>query len=482
VVFDAAYTNSPLCAPARASLLAGRWCPGIEAWDNGAALSCEIPTIAHYLRAKGYSATLAGKMHFIGPDQHHGFEERLTTDIYPADFGWTANWSRPATDPNPAGVSMRPVLEAGASLRNLQIDYDEEVQHRSRQWLWDRARRTDEDRPFFLTVSYTHPHPPFVAEQACWDLYRDDEIDLPRVGPIEPARLDPASLGLYYNHRRDSMPPSRTDVIAARRAYYGMVSWIDARIGELLDTLAATGLDRDTVVVFTSDHGEMLGERGMWFKMCMYEWSVRVPLFVRWPGRLAPRRVPANVSLVDLLPTLAAIGTGAGVPPDPVEPLDGRSLLPLLEHGADPAWPDLAVSDFTAGGVGFALRMVRRGRWKLIRNGTREPLLFDLGADPDELVDLARDPAAADVRTALEAAAPDGWDPVAIDARVRLSQRRRLLIRDVDAARGTPSGWTFQARAGDDVRYVRGSGLANGEHATKAKARFPRAPEVDAGH
>ena len=474
VVFDAAYTNSPLCAPARASMLTGRLTQGIGAWDNGAALASEIPTVAHYLRALGYSATLAGKMHFIGPDQLHGYQARLTTDIYPADFGWTANWSRPPTEPNPAGVTMRPVLEAGPCLRNLQIDYDEEVQFQARQWLWDRARQRDDRRPFFLTVSYTHPHPPFDAQQAWWDLYRDEDIDLPRVGALAPERLDPASLGLYYNHRRDQMPISTERLIAARRAYYAMVSWIDDRIGDLLATLKVTGLDDDTIIIFTSDHGEMLGERGMWFKMSMYEWAVRVPLMVCWPGRLAPRRVAANVSLADLLPTLLDLCTDAATTaPVAVEPLDGRSLRRLLEAGEDPAWPDLAIADFTAGGVPGPLRMVRHGDWKLIRLGGHAPMLFNLAQDRDELVDRVDDPAARGALEALLAIAPDGYDADIVQRQVLSSQRRRLLIRDVDSAWETPQRWNWKVRPDDDRRFVRGGGLQHGEHATKARARFP---------
>ena len=480
VVFNSAYTNSPLCAPARASMLAGRWTPGIQAWDNGAEMPSEIPTMAHYLRARGYSATLAGKMHFIGPDQLHGFETRLTTDIYPADFSWTANWSRPPTEPNPAGVSMRPVLEAGHCLRNMQIDYDEEVQYQAKQWIWDRARRKDEAKPFFLTVSYTHPHPPFVAQKDFWDLYRDDDIDMPRVGTLPPEQLDAGSLGLYYNHRRDKMPITQQDVIAARRAYYGMISWVDERIGDLLSTLAASGLDDNTVVVFTSDHGEMLGERGMWFKMCMYEWSVRVPLFVRWPGKLQPRRVKANVSLVDLLPTLLDVSGYDATQPvgGLVEPVDGHSLLPLMQGSDGGTWTDLAISDFTAGGVGRPLRMVKHGDWKLITIGGLAPMLFNLKDDVNELHDRSADPASQSVLENLLAMAPDRYDWQTIDRLVRLSQKRRLLIGAADKTTATPTRWNWKSRPDDDLRYVRGGGLRDGEHATKAKARFPYVDEA----
>lgn len=480
VVFDHAYTNSPLCAPARASMLAGRWIPGIRAWDNGAEWSSELPCLPHYLRHFGYSATLAGKMHMIGPDQLHGYEQRLTTDIYPADFSWTANWSRPPTAPNAAGVSMRPILEAGWCRRNLQIDYDEEVQFQARQWLWDRARSRTEQRPFFLTVSYTHPHPPFDALEDYWKLYRDEEIDLPRVSALPPEQLDPASRSLYHHHMRDRMPVTPGHVRAARRAYYAMVTWIDARIGELLATLQDSGLDRNTVVVFTGDHGEMLGERGMWFKMCMFEWAVRIPLIVSWPEVLAPRRVQANVSLVDLLPTLVDIASAStGMAAPDVEALDGRSLRSLLVTGQDAAWSDTVLSDFCAGGVPAPLRMVKRGHWKLIRIGEHAPLLYNLASDPDEREDLSGDPQARPMLEALMQVAPDGYDSAAIDAQVRLSQRRRLLIRGVDAQSPAAPQWNWRVRADDDRRYVRGGGLRNGEHPTKARARFPYMPPAD---
>jgi choline-sulfatase len=478
VVFDAAYTNSPLCAPARAAMLTGRLAPEIQAWDNGAELSSELPTIAHYLRAQGYDTALSGKMHFIGPDQLHGFQERLTTDIYPADFSWTANWSRPPTDPNPAGVSMRPVLEAGPCLKNLQIDYDEEVQFEAKKWLWNRARNHKENKPFFLTVSYTHPHPPFVAQQEYWDRYRAEDIDLPHVGTLPPEQLDPASLGIYYNHRRDKMPISRQNIIDARRAYYAMVTWVDHQIGELLATLKACGLDDNTIIVFTSDHGEMLGERGMWFKMSMYEWSVRVPLIISWPEKYSHHRVSKNVSLIDLLPTLVDIGRQSEkLAMDPIEKLSGHSLLGLLSGQDDSKWPDIAISDFTAGGVPGPLRMVKKGHWKLICVGDHPPQLFDLKTDPDERIDRSNDPEASGILNQLLIIACDGYDSTLIDQQVRTSQRRRLLIKDVDSISGAPELWNWTVQPDDDKRFVRSGGLQHGEHATKAKARFPFIPE-----
>src|SRR5688572_6945147 len=197
-VFDAAYCNFPICAPSRYSMLSGRLPHAIGAFDNACELPSSIPTMAHYLSAAGYRTILAGKMHFVGADQLHGFSERLTTDIYPAEFLWVPDWSKGASH-RPTGVGMGHVVDAGPCLRNMQIDYDEEVEHVAVQKIFDLAREARTD-PFFLTVSFTHPHPPFVAPQAHWDRYDPAKIDAPSVPEIPYESLDPHSQWLYLAH------------------------------------------------------------------------------------------------------------------------------------------------------------------------------------------------------------------------------------------------------------------------------------------
>ena len=166
-VFDTAYCNFPLCAPSRFSMAAGKLCSAIGAYDNAAEMPASIPTYAHYLRAAGYQTALSGKMHFIGPDQYHGFETRLTADLYPADFSWVPNWGDEGErDTNDA----RSVLVAGVCERSVQIDFDEQVTFQAIQYLYDTAR-SDDKRPFFLQVSYTHPHEPYLCRKEYWDLY-----------------------------------------------------------------------------------------------------------------------------------------------------------------------------------------------------------------------------------------------------------------------------------------------------------------------
>lgn len=467
VVFESAYCNFPICAPSRASMLAGRLPHSIGAYDNASEFPAEIPTVAHYLTSLGYRTILCGKMHFIGPDQLHGFEERLTTDIYPSDFAWTPDFLK-GPSYRPTGVSMRPIIEAGVCVRSLQIDYDDEVEYHGTQKLYDLARSPD-NQPFFLTISFTHPHPPFVTGREHWNRYRHDEIDMPTVAPIPYESLDPHSQWLYVAHAQNLYDVTEEHVRNARHAYYGMVSYVDDKVGRILGVIEACGLAKDTVVVFAVDHGEMLGERGMWFKQTFFEWSARVPLMVAAPG-IAPRRSAAHVSLVDLLPTfLDLAGDGAHV--EPVEPLHGRSLVPLMtgdENGAD----RVVISEYSSEGVRAASRMVRRGRYKYVYTRGLAPMLFGLEADPHELRDLAGTPDHATVEADLCAHALDGWDPERVHAGILASQKRRRFLMEAAARSGRYPNWAYQPYVDESRRYIRGAGSA-GPTAVKGRARLP---------
>ncbi|MBM2324017.1 MULTISPECIES: choline-sulfatase [Marivita] len=475
ILTHATSCNSPICAPSRASFMAGRLCPDIDAYDNAAEFGASVPTIAHFMRSVGYDTTLCGKMHFIGPDQMHGFDERLTTDIYPANFAWAADWSKPVTSPSPSGASVRPVLEAGPCTRSMQMDFDEEVAFKAKQKIFDLARRPDDANPFFLVTSFTHPHPPFSAPQAFWDLYDPNEIDMPDVSRIPPEDLDPASQYLYFGHRRNRYNIDDDAVRRTRHAYYGMISYVDVLIGQVLQTLQETGLDENTIIIFASDHGEMLGERGMWYKMTMYEWSVRVPLIICGPEIDAGRREEI-VSLADLAPSMAEMG--GGIPSDIPVALAGTSLWRLTRDGHDPNWPNLAISDYSAGAAPGPIRMVRKDRWKYVDVCGYPPLLFDLEHDPDELNDLAGDEAHNDTVAGLRAIARDRHSPEDYKTRIEQSQRERIFLRGLSDASGTDPNWAYVAQDGDGDRFVRGGGLKHGAHATKFALQLPRQPEA----
>jgi choline-sulfatase len=217
ILFENAYCNSPLCAPSRASLMTGRLASRIGAYDNASEFPAGLPTLAHRLRAQGYLTCLAGKMHFVGPDQLHGFEERLTPDIYPADFAWIPNWEAPDERIDWWYHNMLSVKQAGIAEATNQLDYDDEVAFHALRFLRDQARSAGR-RPFFLTVSFTHPHDPYAIRSEYWDRYEDREIDLPRVGSLPLERMDAHSRRLRRAAAMDEVEISEDDVRRARRA------------------------------------------------------------------------------------------------------------------------------------------------------------------------------------------------------------------------------------------------------------------------
>src|SRR5579859_7495882 len=400
VVFDAAYTASPLCSPGRASFMTGLLPSRTRVYDNAAAFSSQIPTFAHYLRRAGYRTVLSGKMHFCGPDQLHGFEERLTTDIYPADYGWTPDWDhfeeRPSWYHN-----MSSVIDAGPCVRSNQLDFDDEVATAARRKLYDIARR-DRERPFCLVVSLTHPHDPYAISQPYWDRYRDDEIDMPRLGAGDVA-ADPHSERVSHVIDLARTTLHERQIRAARRAYYGAVSYVDDQFGMLCRVLDETRLADDTIVIVIADHGDMLGERGLWYKMTFFEGAARVPLIISAPRRFASRRVSAAVSLIDLLPTLVELaGDGQAAAPYAAPP-DGRSLLP---HLSGTGGHDEAIGEYLAEGAVAPVVMIRRGRHKFVPSPGDPDQLYDLAADPDERNNLVHDPAIAAYRAEVSAR----WD------------------------------------------------------------------------
>ena len=462
VVFDSAYCNSPLCSPSRAVFMTGRLPSNSGVYDNAAEFRADIPTYAHYLRNLGYRTVLSGKMHFCGPDQLHGFEERLTTDIYPADYGWTPDWDHPRERPS-WYHNMSSVIEAGLCVRTNQLDFDDEVVFTAERALYEIVRSHDK-RPFLLVASLTHPHDPFAIPERYWNLYRDEDIDMPGAA-IARESLDPHSLRLRHVCAMDAQEITEGQIRNARHAYYGAISYVDDNLGTLLAALRATRLDEDTIIVFLSDHGEMLGERGLWYKMSFSEGAARVPLVISAPGRFKPGRVAASVSLVDILPTLVDlagedVGALSGV-------ADGRSLKPHLTGGAGHVE---VIGEYLAEGVTAPMVMIRRGRWKFIHCAPDPDQLFDCAADPREEANLAEDAAFAETLAQFRAEVATRWDLAAIDRNVRQSQQRRRVV-DAALHQGAPKSWDFQPVSDASRQYVRNTSALDD---SEARARFPR--------
>lgn len=461
VVFDSAYCNSPLCAPARYSFVSGQLPSAIGAFDNAAELPASTPTFAHHLRAAGYRTVLAGKMHFCGSEQLHGFEERLTTDIYPADFGWVPDWQRP-NDRLDWFHNMASVTDAGPCVRTNQLDFDDEVVYATRQKLYDLARERDE-RPFLLVASLTHPHDPFAVPHRYWNLFEGVDIPAPVVKAGDVAD-DPHSARIRAVCELGETPVSDEHIQRARRAYLGAIAYVDEQFASILRVLEDTGQAEDTIVIVVSDHGEMLGERGLWYKMSFFEGATRIPLIVHAPKQFAPHRVSQSVSQVDLLPTLAEL---AGAPVSPDAGLAGRSLL---RHLQGQGGHDEAIGEYLAEGAVAPIVMLRRGVHKFIHSPADPDQLYDLDADPHELRNLAADPAHRATLDAFRAEVRTRWNLNLLHQRVLRSQAERRLVRDSESI-GLRRHWDYQPPQDASQRYIRNHLKLDD---LEAQARFPR--------
>lgn len=459
--FANAYTASPLCAPARASFMSGLLPSRSRVYDNAAEFAADIPTYAHHLRRVGYRTSLSGKMHFVGPDQLHGFEERLTTDIYPADFGWTPDYRRPGERIDWWYHNLGSVTGAGVAEITNQLEFDDEVAHHAVQKVYDLARAA-ESRPWCLTVSFTHPHDPYVARRKYWDLYEDCAHLLPKVPAMAYEDHDAHSQRILDANDWRSFELSTADIQRARRAYFANISYLDDKIGEVMAALEATG--QEAVILFLSDHGDMLGERGLWFKMSFFEGSARVPLMIAAPA-MAPGLVTDPVSTIDICPTLCEF---AGADMSQVRPwTEGQSLIPLGQGAARTA---SVAMEYAAEASSAPLVGLRMRRWKYIRCQLDPEQLFDLQADPHELTNLAADPAHAAVLAQCRAEADARWDLAAYDAAIRESQARRHVVYAA-LRQGGYYPWDYQPLQKASERFMRNHMDLN---CVEEKQRFPR--------
>lgn len=433
--FDAAYCNSPLCVPSRLSFMTGQYVSNCEGWDNAKPLPSDAPTWPYLLRSLGYDSALSGKMHLIGPDQLHGFQAQLAYDPH---GGGHRGDSRPDLstggrhpiylweDGVPTSDEPWPSVQEARAGTGPMIEADDTIEDAALAYLRDPARR---DAPWALCVGFVAPHFPFIVPEPYFSQYWPEYADLPN---NPPGHLD--NLPAAANRLRQAFNFSgytEDEVRTARAAYYGLITYLDDKIGRLLDALEDSGMYENTVVIHTSDHGESLGEHGLWRKMNFYEQSARVPLQISWPGVIeGGQRFSGAVSLVDATATILDIASTD----QSFMNLDGVSLLPQMT-GAIDQQKDEAFSEHLAHGTDRPRAMVRQGRWKLSYSHDSESPdveLYNLETDPGEFVNLADDGTHSAVQQRLTDSILDVWgDADELDGRIKDSQRSRLMIRDV---------------------------------------------------
>lgn len=439
VTFDNAYCPSPLCVPSRMAMLAGRYPNELDCRTNHETLHTDVPTFAHAVALAGRRPVLVGRMHALGPDQTHGFVERRVGDI---GATWAGGGQPDLGRLNAARGSSGPSFAWSGAGETSYLRFDHAVTDGALGYLDEVAaeRAAGRDEPFFLVAGWFLPHHPYIAEADDFAFFRG-RVPPPRVAPAEPEH--PFIRSWREQTQVVDMPDDVT--IRARTAYYANVRLIDRMIGQIVERLERHGLAEDTLVIYASDHGDQLGERGMWAKCTMYDQSTKVPLVMAWPGRLpADVRRDHVVSLIDLNATLLE-ATGAA----PLPNGKGRSLLGIARDPAS-AWTGEIFSEYYAGLISLDVppaqhRMVRSGRWKLVYYHGMPPQLFDLANDPDELHDLAGAAEHQDLRRALTARVLDGWAPEAIARRMAEKEPETRLRRQ----------WTARIKPPEPFRYAR---------------------------
>jgi len=440
VTFDNCYTPSPICTPARMSMLTGRHPHRQDLWTNDGILASDLPTHAHSLGAAGYQPVLAGRLHSIGADQYHGYVRRLVGDHSPAWPGTSLTGmgildrtngpnreSLSKSGPGRSAYEMLDVATTSAAIEELDA--------------YAMRREQGEDKPFAMTVGFMLPHAPYVASAEDFERFRGK---IPPTIVPRPAAKDEHPWIREWRQLRQIEEVSESAIERARTAYYGLTYRLDYNIGKILDHLEAKNLADNTLIIYTSDHGDHVGERGLWWKHTFYEDSVRVPLILSMPGTLPENeRRSAIVSLIDVCATMLDATNS-----DPLPNSDGRSFWDAARDGDLPfngtAFSEYCTTDAQDfGGAYKQQRMVRKGNWKLNFYSGYQPELYDLLNDPNELNDLSSSSAHDDVKNELLDLVLKDWDAERVEEIMRRQTQNHSLLRK----------WAEQTQPADAIRW-----------------------------
>ena len=416
--FANAYTPSPICVPARAAFATGLRVHQTRHWDNAMPYAGRPQGWGHVLQRHAVRVESIGKLHYRDAEDPAGFDaEHIPMHVVGGHGMVWASIRDPYLARSDAGKRM--LGERIGAGESPYTAYDREITERAVQWL--RQAASQPRRPFVLYVGLVAPHFPLIAPEEFYRLYAGRQVPEPKLHPAHGHGLHPWVQAYADFQRNEQKFRSADERLDAFRAYYALCSFVDHNVGRMLDALRDSGLEQDTTVIYTSDHGDNLGARGLWGKSTLYQESVCVPLIVAAPG-LAAGVCETPVELTDLYPTILE---GVGVDPAPhMEQRPGKSLFSVA---ASPTDLDRVVfSEYHAAGSNTAGFMVRKGRWKLHHYVRFAPELFDLQSDPEEKVDLAADPAHRQVLQDMELELRRICDPEAVDALAKQDQRAMI--------------------------------------------------------
>lgn len=447
--FTDAYTSCPICVPARASFATGLYGHQTGHWDNATPYTGMPESWGHRLQSNGNAVGSIGKLHYRNAEDPTGLDFQHLPMHLVDGVGDVLGCVR---EPLPRRWKARSMAEQIGPGETSYTAYDRDITAAAIQWLETQGRERRADQPWVLFVSMVTPHFPLVAPDQFYSMYADSGL-MPQKPADDPEHPWLAELRRCFVY--DNFTDEKTRIALA--SYYGLVTFLDANIGRILECLDTSGLREITRVIYVSDHGDNIGERGLWGKSNMYEESVGVPAILAGPGIPASHVCRTPVSLIDVYPTVmhcAGIDARA----------DGRSGRSLVEVANEADDRERAVlSEYHAAGACSGAFMIRKGRWKYIHYVGLPPQLFDLESDPEERSDLGRDSGYAPIRDELEAVLRSICDPEAVDRRAKADQAAIVERHGGVEAVIERGGFGATPAPGEAVQFVNtGSGTATG--------------------
>lgn len=418
-LFTDAYTPSPVCVPARAAFATGKYVHQVGAWDNAIPYDGRIPSWHHQLRDRGHHVVSIGKLHFRSAEDDNGFsEEQIGMHIIDGE-GDLLGLVRDEDMPKRGG-SYKMARMAGPG-ESMYTTYDREIAARAQVWLREEASKHTA-KPWVMFVSFVCPHFPLTAPPEHFYHYYDQDLPLPKLYDRRREPLHPYLEDYRKSFAYDEFFETPDMVKRAYAGYFGLCSYLDENVGKVLAALDNSGLRDSTRVVYTSDHGDNLGARGLWGKSTMYEESVGVPLIAAGPGFPAGQRVATPANLLDIYPLI--METAGAASAETITPAHPGISITRLAAGEDAA--RVVFSEYHGMGSKTGAYMVRKGPWKLVHYADYEPQLFDLASDPEELNDLARDANARPVVDEMQAELRRICDPAEMSRRAKADQQELL--------------------------------------------------------
>jgi choline-sulfatase len=415
--FTSAYTTSPVCVPARAAFAIGKYIHQIGFWDNADAYDGSIPSWHHHLRERGHDVVSIGKLHFQLTGEDHGFsEEQIPMHILEGK-GDLMGLVREDLPRRGGARKMAAMAGPGESSYTL---YDRDICARAQVWLREKAA-AQHDKPWVLFVSFVAPHFPLTAPPEHYYRYFNQKLPMPRLYAREERPRHPYLEDYRNSFCYDDYFETPQDVHRALSGYFGLVSFFDEHVGKIMNVVSDMGLQDDTDIIYTSDHGDNLGSRGLWGKSTMYDEIAGVPLICAGPSFPKGKVIDTPVSHVDAFPTILQI---AGESFEAVR--DNHPGVSLLELASGATPERTVLSEYHGMGSRTAAYMIRAGKYKYVHYVKYAPQLFDLDKDPNEIHDLAADPAMADVLADCRQKLFAMLDPVEVDQRARARQAELL--------------------------------------------------------